>query len=62
LVEVAYDKNLTDLRHYAWVEGRPEFIRLNQVPQPDEAKVEYQKGVMQRTELGKRFAKAIGVQ
>lgn len=62
LVEVAYDRHLVDAAHYSWAEQRPEFIRLSQEPQPDEAKVEYQKGIMQRTELGKRFALAIGLQ
>jgi len=62
LVEVVYDRNLVDLRLYDWVEHRPEYLRLSQVPQPDGAKVEYQKGIMQRTDLGKRFAKAIGLQ
>lgn len=62
LVEVAYDKHLTDAAHYSWADQRPEFLRLSQAEQSDEARVEYQKGVMQRTELGKRFAKAIGLQ
>lgn len=62
LVEVAYDKHLADLANYSWADQRPEFLRLSQEPQPDEAKVEYQKGIMQRTELGKRFARAIGLQ
>lgn len=62
LVEVAYDKHLTDVAQYSWAERRPEFIRLSQMPQPDGAKVEYTTGIMQRTELGKRFARAIGVQ
>jgi hypothetical protein len=61
LVEVAYDKHLTDVAHYSWVDQRPEFLRFSQAPQPDEAKVEYVKGVMQRTELGKRFAQAVGL-
>lgn len=62
LVEVAYDKHLTDAALYSWADQRPEFLQLSQAPQPDEARVEYQKGVMQRTELGKRFARAIGLQ
>lgn len=62
LVEVAYDKHLSDTSNYSWADQRPEFLRLSQVQQSDEAKVEYQKGIMQRTELGKRFAKAIGLQ
>ena len=61
LIEVAYDRRLADLAQYQWVEQRPEFLRLNQEPQPDGAKVEYEKGILQRTELGKRFAKAIGL-
>ena len=62
LVEVVYDRHLTDAARYSWADQRPEFLRLSQVPQPDGARVEYQKGVMQRTELGKRFALAIGLQ
>jgi hypothetical protein len=61
LVQVEYDKWLTDAARYSWAEQRPEFLRLSQEPQPDEAKVEYQKGIMQRTEFGKRFARAIGL-
>ncbi len=61
LVEVTYDKHLADAAHYSWVDQRPEFLRLRQAPQPDEARVEYQKGMMERTELGKRFARAIGL-
>jgi len=61
LVEVAYDKFLTDQTQYSWAEQRPEFLRLSQVLQPNEARVEYVKGIMWRTELGKRFAKAIGL-
>jgi hypothetical protein len=61
LIEVAYDKYLTDPTNYSWVDLRPEYVRLSQEPQPDEAKVEYVKGILQRTELGKRFAKAIGL-
>ncbi|MGV3582971.1 MAG: DUF4393 domain-containing protein [Methylophilus sp.] len=61
LVEVAYDKHLSDLTKYSWVDQRPEYLRLSQETQPDEGKVEYSKGILQRTELGKRFAKAIGL-
>jgi Abortive infection alpha len=62
LVEVDYDTRLTDAVHYSWADQRPEFLRLSQAPQPDGAKVEYQRGIMQRTELGKRFARAVGLQ
>jgi len=61
LVEVNYVVHLNDVGLYSWVDQRPEFLRLSEMPQPDEAKVEYQKGTLQRTELGKRFAQAIGI-
>ena len=61
LVDVAYDKHLTDLGQYSWVALRPEFLRLSEALPPDQGKVEYEKGIMQRTELGKRFALAIGL-
>lgn len=61
LVEVAYDKHLNDAVHYSWVEQRPEFERLKQKLLPDKATIKYQKGLLIRTELGIRFAKAIGL-
>jgi hypothetical protein len=61
LVEVTYDKHLSDVALYSWVEQRPEFVRLKQAPQADEATIQYQKGFLKRTELGIRFAKAIGL-
>lgn len=62
LVEVAYDKYITGLTRYSWVEQRPEFLRLSQENQADGSKIEYQKGILQPTEFGKRFAQAIGLQ
>lgn len=61
LVEVAYDKFLTDDAHYAWAEQRPEFARLKASQNPDERTVAVQKGIMQRTELGRQFAGAVGL-
>jgi hypothetical protein len=61
LVEVAYDKFLNDPVRYSWVEQRPEFVRLKQTPQEGEATIEFQRGILSRTELGKRFAEAIGL-
>jgi hypothetical protein len=61
LVEVAYDRHLADITKYAWATQRPEFLRLSQGTQTDKEKVEYTKGILQRTELGKRFANAIGL-
>lgn len=62
LVEVRYDTFLTDPSNYLWVDQRPEFLRLKEAAQLDVATVEYQKGILQRTELGIRFSKAIGLQ
>ncbi|WP_421286200.1 DUF4393 domain-containing protein [Aeromonas veronii] len=61
LVEVTYETYLADHSRYSWIEQRPEYIRLIQEPQPDGARIEYKKGFMERTELGKRFARAIGL-
>lgn len=61
LVEVAYDRHLSDSAHYTWVEQRPEFVRLKATPQEEGNTIEYKKGLMNRTELGKRFAKSIGL-
>ena len=61
LVEVAYDKHLNDPAHYAWVEQRPEFVRLKEAPQEEGASITFQKGLLTRTELGKRFATTVGL-
>ena len=61
LVEVTYDTFLTAPEHYAWVEQRPEFIRLSEQLNSEELKVEFQKGILQRTGFGVQFAKAIGL-
>jgi len=62
LVEVAYDTWLSNDSYYSWVEQRPEYIRLKSEPQIDGVEVTYQKGVLMGTELGNRFASAIGLQ
>lgn len=61
LVEVAYDKHLNDQSHYAWVEQRPELVRLKGTPQEEGASITFQKGLLARTELGKRFARSVGL-
>lgn len=61
LVEVAYDKHITDLTRYGWADQRPELIRLRQQPRGDESVVAYEKGILQCTQLGKRFATAVGL-
>lgn len=61
LVEVAYDKYLQDIAHYSWAEQRPEYLHLSETLNSDEQKIEFVKGIIQRTELGKQFATAIGL-
>lgn len=62
LVEVAYDKFLHDPAKYLWVDQRPEYLRLKQASWPEEgATVQYKKGCLQSTELGKRFSRAVGL-
>lgn len=61
LVEVTYDKFLANQNEYSWVEQRPEFIRLCDTHNNDAQKVEFVRGGIVRTELGKQFAKAIGM-
>jgi hypothetical protein len=61
LVEVTYETHITDLNYYSWANQRPEFLRLSKAPESDQVTIDYQKGIMMRTDLGKRFAKAIGL-
>ncbi|MEG0007966.1 MAG: DUF4393 domain-containing protein [Aeromonas sp.] len=61
LVEVTYGTHLIDTGVYSWADKRPEYLRLIVEPQPAGAKIEYEKGVMRCTDLGKRFAQAIGL-
>lgn len=62
LVVVDYDRQLTDESQYSWAEKRPEFIRLRDDNNSDKDRVEITKGIIYRTELGKQFAVAIGLQ
>jgi hypothetical protein len=61
LVEVAYDGFLSDPNAYSWVEQRPEFVRLRDSLADDAHRVDFAKGYIVRTELGKQFAKATGM-
>ncbi|MBA3252980.1 MAG: DUF4393 domain-containing protein [Burkholderiaceae bacterium] len=61
LVEVAYDKHLADATRYSWVEERPEFLRFSQDLNSATEKIEFQRGIIHRTELGKQFSSAIGL-
>ena len=61
LVEVDYNQHLTDEASYEWVEQRPEVIRLRQERETETVKVTHQKGILTRTQLGLRFASAVGL-
>ena len=62
LVSVDYDKHLADESRYSWAEKRPEFMRLCDTLNNEHQKVEFTQGIIYRTELGKQFAAAIGLQ
>ena len=61
LVEVDYTQHLTDPKSYEWVEQRPEVVRLRQERENDKKKVTHKKGILIRTQLGLRFASAVGL-
>ena len=61
LVEVDYNQHLTDAASYEWVEQRPEVVRFRQEHETETVKVTHQKGILTRTQLGLRFASAVGL-
>jgi hypothetical protein len=61
LVTVDYDKHLSDLQSYSWSESRPEVKNIGAAMPEGIARIEIQKGIMSRTDLGKRFSKSIGL-
>lgn len=61
LVEVDYNQHLTEPTSYEWVEQRPEMIRLKKERETDTQKVIHQMGILIRTQLGARFASAVGL-
>lgn len=60
LVTVDYGTHLVSPDRYSWAEQRPEFLQGLSNPL-DGKTLTYQKGIMQRTEFGIRFAKAVGL-
>lgn len=62
LVEIHYDGWLTNENAYAWVDSRPEYIRLKAVQHTAEEPVSFNKGYVRVTHLGEAFAEAIAVQ
>lgn len=61
LVEVDYSQHLTEIMSYDWVEKRPETVRLKKELETDTQKVTQQMGILIRTQLGTRFASAVGL-
>ena len=61
LVEVDYNQHLTDAAAYEWVDKRPEMVRMKQAHENETVKVTYTMGILIRTQLGQRFASAVGL-
>ena len=61
LIDVDYNQQLTGASSYEWVELRPELVRLRQERETDTVKVTHKKGILIRTQLGLRFASAVGL-
>jgi len=61
LIEVDYSLHLTNAEAYEWAESRPETKTLRTTVDQIGAKVEVQNGILVRTNLGLRFALAVGL-
>jgi hypothetical protein len=61
LVEVDYEKHLTNDVNYAWSGERPEVIQYRQLHENETQKINIKNGIMSRTALGTQFAKAVGL-
>jgi hypothetical protein len=61
LVEVAYDKYLSDDNSYTWVDERPEYKRLKAEHENEKTKVSFERGLIVRTAFGLKFAAAVGL-
>jgi hypothetical protein len=59
LIEVDYGQYLTDEDRYAWVEGRPEFVRLEQDDQRGKDGINVGRGSLRATDFGARFLAAV---
>ena len=59
LIEVDYGRYLTDEDRYAWVEGRPEFVRLEQDDQRGKDGIDVGRGSLRATDFGARFLAAV---
>lgn len=61
LVEVDYTKHISAAESYAWVDKRPEVVRLRQLHENETQKISFTNGIIIRTALGIQFAKAVGL-
>lgn len=61
LINVDYGKWHNTPTAYDWVETRPEMIQLRKSCDNDFQKVTFKKGLMERTNLGAQFARAVGI-
>lgn len=61
LIVVRYDEFLEGAESYAWVESRPEFKKLKETNETEQAKVSFERGRAGRTDFGKLFAEAVGL-
>jgi hypothetical protein len=59
LVDAAYDKWVNHDNAYDWVEARPEVLRLRATYDTDKRMVRIQRGILQRTDFGESFRRAI---
>ncbi|KVM47828.1 hypothetical protein WK30_27295 [Burkholderia vietnamiensis] len=61
LIEVSYDRYITEDRFYAWVENRKLYQELKATHDREGQSVIYQRGSMIRTAFGVQFARAVGM-
>jgi hypothetical protein len=62
LMKISYTEHLTNDALYSWVETRPELHRLRQEYEGQErVSIEWDKGILQVTDFGRRFAKAVAI-
>lgn len=59
LFTVAYDRWLSDDKHYEWAESRPELERYRREHADKADSIQFQKGILQRTALGSQFAATV---
>jgi hypothetical protein len=60
-VSVDYTKNLSDGSKYDWLSDRPEMTGQPQDSEDSDFLLQWDKGILYRTEFGRQFARAVGV-